>query len=92
MKVSDSALAFWVRLLGKLSQRSTVFSVVPVLVGLGLQLNQTKLALILQTICGVAAALLFLLNDPQVRFVLTGKLPDVPKPPTVPAPFDSDKR
>lgn len=88
MKLSDTAYAFWVRLLGKLSQRSTVFSVVPLLGAFGLQFSQGRVALILQTVCGVAGALLFLLDDPQVRFVLTGKLP-TPKTVTVPQPFDS---
>lgn len=92
MKLSDGAIAFWQRLLGKLSQRSTVASVIPALGLLGLHFSQGRLALIVQTICGVAAAGLFLLDDPQVRFVLTGKLPEAPKAPTVPQPFDSEKR
>jgi len=92
VKLSDGAIAFWQRVLTKLSQRSTVFSVVPLLAGLGLQFNQSRVALILQTICGVATVGLFLLNDPQVRYVLTGKPPEATKAPTVPAPFDSDKR
>lgn len=90
MKLSDGALAFWQRILRKLSQRSTVASVIPALGLFGLHFNQGKVALILQTICGVATVGLFLLDDPQVRYVLTGKLPDAEKPPTVPQPFDSN--
>lgn len=89
--MSPGALAAWQRMLGKLSQRSSVVSYVTLAGGLVCHLSQTRLALVGQTIAATATLLLFVLDDPQVRYMLTGKLPEAPKPPTVPAPFDSDK-
>ena len=91
MKLSAGAIAFWQRIFAKLSQRSSVCSYVTLVGGLACHLSQTHLALIGQTIAACATVALFLLNDPQVRYVLTGKLPDAPKPPTVPQPFNSNQ-
>jgi hypothetical protein len=89
--MKPATLAFLQRLLGKFSEKSSVYSYLTILIGafVGHQYD-ALLARIAAAAALVAGAILFLLSDPQVRTLSTGQSSQPPTV-TVPQPFDSDK-
>lgn len=87
--IKPAVLAFWQRVLTKLSERSSVFSYLMLVVTAFAHQLQDQVAHWASAISATATVLLFVLSDAQVRYWLTGQKPVDPKP-TVPQPFDSD--
>jgi len=90
--VKPATVALLQSIAGKLNEKSSVYGYLMLFGGFYAQQHEGELAHWAAVVSGVSGIVLFLLDDPQVRFVLTGKLPDAPKAPTVTQPFDSEKR
>lgn len=89
--MSPSTLALLQRVMAKLNQKSSVYGYAMLFASAFASKYQGNFATAAALISAGAGVVLFFLNDPQVRFLLTGQKP-APPAPTVPAPFDSDKR
>jgi hypothetical protein len=92
VKLSPSSVAFLERVAGKLNEKSSVYAYAMAFAGMFATKYQGLFARGASIVSLMAGVALWLLSDPQVRFLLTGKQPDEPKSPTVPKPFDSDPR
>jgi hypothetical protein len=90
--MKPAAFDFLQRMLTKLNQKSSVYAYAMVFASAFAAKYQNAFATAAAVITASAGIVLFILNDAQVRAWMTGQKPADPLPPTVPQPFDSDKR
>jgi hypothetical protein len=87
MTISPQTLALVQRVAAKLNEKSSVYGYAMVFAGQFLAAKyQGEVAKAVSIVSATAGIVLWLLNDAQVRYLLTGQKPAQIDPPTVPPP------
>lgn len=87
MKISPAALELLQRIAAKLNEKSSVYGYAAEFAALFATKYQGDFAKAAAITTATAGIVLWVLSDPQVRFILTGQKPVIPLPPKVPPPI-----